>query len=80
MEWAQVLVIILSIFLGFFLILAIVLMVLLIKVTRQIKSITTTAEKAALNAESFVSGLSRFSSPMIIAKLVSSYLKKAKKK
>ena len=48
MEWAQVLVIILSVFLALFLGLAIVLTLLLIRITKQIKSITNTAERATL--------------------------------
>ena len=79
MEWAYVLVIILSVFLALFLVLAIVLIVLLIKVTRQIKSITRTAERTALKFEGAAENISKFSSPIMIAKLVSSFVKKSKK-
>jgi hypothetical protein len=79
MEWAMVLVIILSVFLALFLALALVLVILLIKVTRQIKSITTTAERTALKFEGAAENISRFSSPLVIAKLVTSFVKKSKK-
>lgn len=79
MDWAMVLVIILAVFLALFLVLAIVLVALLIKVTKQIKSITTTAERTALKFESAAENISRFSSPIMIAKLVSSFIKKSKK-
>jgi len=73
MEWAQVLVIILSVFLAIFLVLAVILTALLIKVTKQIKSITTTAEKAALKLESTATNVSMYTSPMMIAKAVKSF-------
>lgn len=73
MEWAQVLVIILSVFLAIFLVLAVVLTALLIKVTKQIKSITTKAEKAAMRLESTATNVSMYTSPMMIAKAVKSF-------
>ena len=79
MEWAQVLVIILSVFLALFLLLAIVLVVLLIKVTRQIKSVTSVAERTAVKFEGVADGVGKLVSPMILAKLVASFLKKSKK-
>ena len=78
MEWAMVLVIILSIFLALFLVLAIVLVVMLIKVTRQIKTITRTAERTALKFEGAAENITKFSSPIMIAKMVSSFIKKNK--
>ena len=73
MEWAQVLVIILSVFLAIFLVLAVALTALLIKVTKQIKSITTKAEKAAMRLESTATNVSMYTSPMMIAKAVKSF-------
>lgn len=78
MEWAMILVIILSIFLALFLALGIVLVVLLIKVTKQIKSITQTAERTALKFEGAAENITKFSSPIMIAKMVSSFIKKTK--
>ncbi|MBP6038479.1 MAG: hypothetical protein KA604_04055 [Candidatus Saccharimonas sp.] len=78
MEWAQILVIILSIFLALFLVLAIVLTALLIKVTKQIRGITATAERTALKFESAADNAAKFASPIAIAKLVSSFIKKSK--
>lgn len=74
MEWAMVLVIILSVFLALFLALAIVLTVLLIKVTKQIKSVTATAERTALKFENFASNAATFTSPVALAKIVKSFI------
>jgi len=79
MEWAQVLVIILSVFLALFLILGIVLLALLIKVTKQIKSVAGAAERTALKFEGAASNLMTFSSPIALAKLVTSFIKNFKK-
>ncbi len=79
MEWAQVLVIILSVFLALFLILAIILIALLIKVTRQIKTITNTAERAAVKLENTAQNIGAFTSPVLIAKMVKSFISNAKK-
>lgn len=78
MEWAMILVIILSVFLAVFLALAIALVIMLIRVTNQIKSVTGTAERAALKFESTADNISKFSSPLILAKLVSSFISKRK--
>jgi uncharacterized protein involved in cysteine biosynthesis len=79
MDWAQVLVIILSIFLGIFLILAIALTAMLIKVTRQIKTVTNSAQRTAEHIEKAVSGVSRTISPMFIMRMVTKFMKKSKK-
>ncbi len=78
-DWAMILVIILSIFLALFLLLGIVLSVLLIKITKQIKSVTGAAERTALKFESAASNVATFSSPVAIAKMVASFIKKNKK-
>lgn len=70
MDAMQVLVIILASFLALFLLLAIALVILLIKVTRQIKSVTTTAQSAAEHINSLAAGVSKVASPALIAKLV----------
>ena len=79
MEWAQVLVIILSVFLAIFLLLGIALLVLLIKVTRQIKSVAGAAERTALKVEGLATNVAAFSSPVAIAKMVSSFVKNFRK-
>lgn len=66
MDWAFVLVIILSIFLALFLLLGIILVVLLIRVTLQIKSVTESAQRTADSIESAVTGVSKFTNPMVI--------------
>ena len=67
---ALVLVIILSVVLAIFLVLAIVLVVLLIKVTKQIKAVTSTAQKTAEGIDATVRNLSVASSPFAIAKII----------
>jgi len=79
MDWAQVLVIILSIFLGIFLLLAIALTAMLIKVTKQIKTVTDSAQRTAEHIEKAVSGVSRTISPMLIMRIVAKFMKKTKK-
>lgn len=79
MDWAQILVIILSTFLAIFLLLAIALTVLLIKVTKQIKSVTSTAARAADNLEKTIAGFTAASSPVLIFKTLMKYIKKHKK-
>lgn len=79
MDWAQVLVIILSIFLAIFLLLGIVLTVLLIRVTKQIKSVTDSAERTAHNIEGMVSNITRFASPTFFMRMVTKHFKKGKK-
>lgn len=54
MNWSQVLVIILSIFLIIFLIVGITLGVMLVRLTRQIRMIATTAERAVMSVEQVV--------------------------
>ena len=79
MEWAQVLVIILSVFLAIFLLLGIVLLALLIKVTRQIRSVAGAAERTALKVEGMATNIAAFSSPVAIAKMVASFVKNLRK-
>lgn len=80
MDAMQVLVVILSIFLALFLILAIVLIVMLIRVTKQIKSVTNTAESAAHHINNLAMNASKISSPALLAKFVLNQVKKARKK
>lgn len=76
---AEILVVILSVFLAIFLLLSIILTVLLIKVTRQIRSITATAERAVDNINQVALNASKFSSPALIGKFIYEQVKKFKK-
>lgn len=67
---AGILVIILSVFLAIFLILFIVLLAMLIKVTRQIKSVTASAQKTAEGIEKTVTNFSAASTPLAVAKII----------
>lgn len=80
MDWAQILVIILAVVLAIFLALAIVLVLLLIRVTRQIKSVTASAQRTAEQFEHAVAGVGKVSSPLLIMKTVLGFIKKAKKR
>jgi regulatory protein YycI of two-component signal transduction system YycFG len=79
MDWAQILVIILSIFLAVFLLLAIMLTAMLIKVTKQIKTVTGSAQRTAETIEHTVANLSKITSPMLLVRMIMKYVKKAKK-
>jgi hypothetical protein len=76
MEWAQVLVIILSVFLALFLLLGIVLLAALIRITRQIKSVTSSAERTASHVERIVAGMSHITSPMMLFGLIKKMIRK----
>ena len=80
MDWAQILVIILSVFLALFLLLAIVLVVMLIKVTRQIKTVTDSAQRTVAHMESAAAGFSKTTSPLFVLGLVKKFFNKAKKR
>lgn len=79
MDWAYVLVIILSIFLALFLLLGIILVVMLIRVTTQIKGVTDSARRTAENIESMVGNASKFSGPGLLARSFYKQVKKFKK-
>jgi hypothetical protein len=76
---AEILVIILSVFLGLFLLLAIVLTVLLIKVTKQIRSVTDTAQHAVDNLNNFAENAAKVTSPALLGKFVYDQFKKFRK-
>lgn len=77
---AEILVIILSTFLAFFLILGIILTIYLIKLTRQIKKVTDSAERTVDSIETTVTGFSRMISPMVMAEMIRKAVKGFKNK
>ena len=79
MDWAQILVIILAVVLLLFLLLAIVLISLLIKVTKQIKSVTTSAQRTAEHLESAIGGITKVTSPLLLLRTILKQAKKFKK-
>jgi len=79
MDWAQILVIILSIFLAIFLLLGIVLAILLIRLTQQIRSVTSSAQRTVGSIEALVANVSKFSSPALLIKMLAGQAKKFKK-
>jgi len=80
MDWAYVLVIILSIFLALFLLLGIVLVVLLIRVTVQIKSVTESAKRTTDTIQGIVTNASRMSDVGLLVRTVMKQAKKFKKR
>jgi hypothetical protein len=79
MDWAQILVIILSLFLAVFLLLGIILTALLIKVTRQIKAVTDSARSTAENIEHAVAGIGKVTSPVFLMQMIVKHFQKSKK-
>lgn len=80
MDAMQILVIILSIFLAIFLVSAIVLIIQVIRVTKQIQMIVTTTQSAVDRVSNFAASAGKLVSPAIIAKFVGEMFKKYKKK
>lgn len=75
---AEVLVIILAVVLAVFLILAIILAVLMIRITKQIKTITGTAERTVSNLEHATHNASKYSSPIAIGRMLSRQISQLK--
>lgn len=80
MDWAFVLVIILSVFLALFLLLGIVLVILLIRVTVQIRKVTESAERSAGTIEKMVSGFSKATTSATVGKILFDQVQKFKKR
>lgn len=80
MDWAYILVIILSLFLAVFLVLGIILIVLLIRVTMQIKSVTDSAKRTSDAIEGFVTGARRVRDVKLLLNTVMGQAKKFKKR
>ena len=73
---AEILVIILSSFLALFLLLGIILTVILIKVSKQIKGITASAQRSAEAIENTISDVAKVTSPLYMARLIGKQFKK----
>lgn len=76
---ASILVIIISIVLGIFLILTSVLVVMLIRVTKQIKNVANTAQSAADHISNVAVNVSKVTTPAFLGKTILSQLKKFRK-
>lgn len=61
-----VLVIILSVFLAIFLLVGIISMILIIKLTKQIRDISSTAQTAVSRVSAFANNIAKLSSPTIL--------------
>lgn len=78
MDWAQILVIILGIVLAIFLTLGVALVVLLIQVTRQIKTVTSSAQRTADKIEAAAAGISKITSPLFLLSMIKKMIKTKK--
>lgn len=76
MDAAQILVIILSATLAFFLLLSIVLVIYFIKIASQIKRITDSAERTANKFESVAGILQNAAGPAVVTKIVGDIVKR----
>ncbi len=74
---AEVLVIILSVVLALFLLLVIVLTILLIRITKQIKAITGSAERTIQSVEAATTHMSKAATPALMLKLLTTIVKKS---
>ena len=77
---AEILVIIVSGVLSIFLIVVIILGVFLIKLTSEIRRLAKTAQSTVSHIDNAVVGVSKITSPIFVAEMVSRYIKKFTKK
>ncbi len=81
MDWAYILVIFLAVLFAIFLIVAIILGVLLIKITRQIKSTAASAERTIQSLENSAETFKRAALPAMVAKgIIGQVMKRSKQK
>lgn len=78
MDWAQILVIILATLFAIFLIVAIVLGFLIVKVTRQIKTAASSAERTVAAVESAMLNMNKAALPLTILRMVMKQVTKPK--
>lgn len=76
---AEILVIIVSSVLVVFLVVAIILAIYLIRMSAEIRKLTKTAQNTVNHIDSTVVGISRLTSPIFVAEMVSRYIKKFSK-
>ena len=77
---AEVLVVILAAALAVFIVLGIALLILLIKLTRQISETTTSVRNISTSIDGLVQNVVQITSPVIITKTVLEFFKKINKK
>ncbi len=77
---AEILVIIVSSVLSIFLIVSIILGIYLIKLSAEIRRLTKTAQNTVDHIDTAVVGVTKLTSPMFVAEMVSRYIKKFTKK
>ncbi len=69
-DWFEALVIILSVMLGLFLLLSIILLVKLLQITKQVQRITDQAEQAVDKAEHIADFFQKTATPVALLKLI----------
>jgi len=80
MSATEILVVILSSALAIFLVLSIILVILLIRVTKQIQAITNTAKTAVDNLQNITANVSKVVAPAALMKMVKDLVSHAKSK
>lgn len=79
MDAMEILVIILSIFLAIFLVLGIVSMILIIKLTKQIREISSAAQTAVSRAGAFANNIAKLTSPTVLFDTIKNTVDRLKK-
>lgn len=80
MSATEILVIILSSALAIFLVLSIVLVVLLIRVTKQIETITSSAQSAVDNVQNLTANISKVVAPAALLRVIKNLVGRSKSK
>ncbi len=80
MSATEILVIILSSMLALFLLLGIVLVILLIRISRQIQAVTSVAKSTVDNLQHFSANISKFVAPATLLKFATNFIKKTKQR
>lgn len=78
MDWAQILVIILAMFLALFLALGIALLIMLLHLTKQIKTVTSSAQRTANHVERLVMGIASTVRPALLFTMLKNLIKRKK--
>lgn len=80
MDWAQILVILLAVLFAIFLIVAIALAIIIIKISRQIKSATASAERTVAALEGSVKAFNKSALPIMMTKgIIGQMMKRSRK-
>jgi len=77
---SEILLIIVSSVLSIFLIVGILLGIYLVKLTSEIRNLAKSAQGAVDHIDTAIKGVSKFTSPLVVANIIAKYIKKVTKK